>query len=75
MAEHNLTITKTPRLTVGKSDVIFEVRRGSYKFGRLKISRGNVVWMPRDFTYGYALDWDELEELARQHGIRRRYKF
>jgi len=75
MAEHSLAITKTPRLDVGKSDVIFEIRKGRKTFGHLKVSRGNVVWIPKDFTYGYALHWDQLEELAKEHGGRRRYTF
>jgi len=75
MAEHTITITKTPRLTVGKSDVIFEIQKGRKRFGHLKISRGNVVWIPKDLTYGYALEWRQLEELAKEHGRRGRYKY
>ena len=75
MAEHSVTITKMPRLTVGKSDVIFEIRKGRSKLGHLRVSRGNVVWIPKDFTYGYALNWAEFAEIAEKQGIRRRYTF
>ena len=75
MAEHTLSITTMPVVTVGKSDVIFQVKRGRNKLGRLRVSRGNIVWLPKGYTYGYALDWDKLGEVAEQNGKRRRYKF
>jgi hypothetical protein len=33
----------------------------------LKISKGSVVWFPRDTTNGHRADWERFDQLMQQH--------
>jgi hypothetical protein len=67
MAQHNVKFT-VPERPVGNADIIFTVFENQEKFGKLRISKGNIVWYPGKKVYGYALSWSKLDELAREHG-------
>jgi len=69
MATHRVTL-KPPDIQVGKADFEFEVRRNGEKFGRLWVSKGGVVFMPK-FKSGKKfstkrIGWTELLEFAKQ---------
>ena len=68
MAEHNVQV-KTPPLEVGKVDVIFNIRRDGQVHGRLKISKGGVVWMQRsDSKKAFHMSWDKLDKIFGRYG-------
>jgi hypothetical protein len=68
MAEHTVNV-KTPALEVGKVDVVFTIRRDGTTFGRLKISRGGVEWMPSwKSKKAFHMPWDEFDGVFREHG-------
>jgi hypothetical protein len=69
MAQHRVTL-RPPDLLVGNADFEFEIRRNGQKFGRLWVSKGGVVFMPK-FKYGKKfsrkrIGWTELLEFAKQ---------
>ena len=67
MAQHDVKFT-VPERPLGKADIEFEVKRDGKKFGTLKISKGSLVWVTADHTYGYKLSWTDFDDLARNHG-------
>ncbi|MGN6291204.1 MAG: hypothetical protein ACTHMV_00550 [Chitinophagaceae bacterium] len=67
---HNVTFT-IPDRELGNADLEFTVKKNKAKFGTLKISKGAVVWLPKDFTYGYQLTWDQLSEIMKENGKRK----
>ena len=67
MAQHDVNFT-VPKRPVGKADIEFEVKRGGTKFGTLKVSKGSLVWVTADHTYGYKLSWRAFADLASEHG-------
>ena len=73
MSRHQVTITDIPRMIMGANDVIFEVRENDVKLGDLKVSQGNLFWLPSGHNIGHVLQWTQFAELAEQHGRRRRY--
>jgi hypothetical protein len=69
MAVHHVTFT-VPERDLGKSDVEFDVKKDRTKLGKLKVSKGTVVWVPKDYTYGYKLGWAEFAALLEKHGAK-----
>lgn len=69
MAQHDVSFT-VPERALGKADLEFKVKRDGEMVGRLKVSNGTVVWVPKNATYGYRMDWLHFDELMRQHGSR-----
>ena len=54
-----------PRRDLGKADIHFEVKVDGQKLGKLEISRGSLVWYPRDMTYGHKLTWSQFDKLVK----------
>jgi len=73
MASHQVTITNIPRRIVGANDVVFEVREDNEKLGDLKVSQGNLFWLPSGYNLGRVLEWRQFAQLTEEHGKRKRY--
>lgn len=73
MATHDVTITKMPHLLIGGNDVFFEVREDGKKLGELRVSQGNLHWVPADHVYGHTLEWRQFDEIAKEQGRREKY--
>ncbi|MBU0586712.1 hypothetical protein KJ780_04305 [Candidatus Micrarchaeota archaeon] len=57
-----------PERELGRADIEFKVIEGREKLGRLRVSKGSVVWLARDKTYGRKLNWREFAEMMEQAG-------
>jgi len=64
---HKVTFT-VPERELGKSDMEFKVRRDGEVLGTLKISKGNIVWVPKDAQKGYKINWAKFAEYAVENG-------
>jgi hypothetical protein len=69
MAQHRVNFN-VPDRPLAHADIIFSVRQDDDKFGELRISKGGLVWYPRNKVYGYKLTWKQLDRLAQDHGRR-----
>ena len=67
MAQHEVKFT-IPERPLGKADVEFSVKRDGEAVGRLKVSNGTIVWVPRNKKYGFKLGWVKFDELMQQNG-------
>ena len=67
MAQHDVTFT-IPERDLGKSDVGFVIKKDGAALGKLEISKGAVVWFPKDHTYGYKLNWTDFGKLMVESG-------
>ncbi|MHB1158102.1 MAG: hypothetical protein ACYC26_14850 [Phycisphaerales bacterium] len=56
MAKHDVTFV-IPERQLGKADIEFSIKRDGKAWGRLKVSNGTVVWVPKDNTYGFKMNW------------------
>lgn len=72
MAQHTVTF-QVPDRPVGKKDIVFTIMQDNELFGRLKVSKGAVVWLPGRASKGYRLNWSKLDEAAREYGHRGHY--
>lgn len=56
---------RVPLRPLGRSDVEFVVRQNGEKFGELRISRGSLVWFPRNSPKGHKVGWERFDEFMR----------
>lgn len=59
-----------PDRELGKADIEFKVKKNGQMFGRLLVSKGAVVWRPRNKHRGRRLSWRRFEEIIGEHGRR-----
>ena len=69
MAQHDVTFT-IPERALGKADLEFKVKRNGDMVGRLKVSNGTIVWVPKNAQYGFKLGWVNFDELTQEHALR-----
>jgi hypothetical protein len=56
-----------PWRQLGKSDVVFEVWADDEKLGRLEVSKGSLVWFPRNNTYGHKILWSQFDSVMQEY--------
>ncbi len=69
MAKHDVSFV-VPERPLGKADVEFSVKKDSQVLGKLKISNGTVVWVPKNMQYGYKVNWSKFDEIMQSNGTR-----
>lgn len=66
MAEHDVKF-RIPWRDLGYEDVVFAVRiDGEELLGRLKISKGAVVWAPGKKKLAYRMSWERFDQAMRK---------
>lgn len=56
-----------PRRDLGVADVSFDVTQDGAKFGTLQISRGSLVWYPKDKKIGHKMSWAQFDQEAQKY--------
>lgn len=69
MAQHEVKFS-VPKRPLAHKDIEFEITADGEKFGELRVSKGCILWVPRDHELGYRLNWKKLAELAEKHGLK-----
>jgi hypothetical protein len=59
-----------PERELGRADIEFKVRRNAAMFGRLKVSKGAIVWVPKGKGRGYKIRWSLFDQTAKEIGKR-----
>lgn len=62
---HKVTF-RIPERELGREDVEFEISHAGSKVGTLKVSKGTMVWVPKDFTYGHIIGWKDFDILMKE---------
>lgn len=57
-----------PERSLGKADIEFLIRKDRTVIGKLKVSKGLIVWVPKNATYGYKLNWTDFAILMEKYG-------
>jgi hypothetical protein len=73
MAKHDVRFM-VPERSLGKADLIFRVKRNGGMHGRLKVSYGAVVWMPKNGKVGYKASWKKFDQLLQDGGRKLRLR-
>jgi hypothetical protein len=55
-----------PERELGKADIEFKVKKAGKLFGTLRISKGSIVWLPKDTTYGNKIGWKKFDEIMQR---------
>lgn len=55
-----------PERELGKADIEFIIKKDGKRFGTLRISKGSVVWIPKDKTYGHKSGWIKFDEFMQK---------
>lgn len=66
MAQHKVVFS-VPERELGKADLEFKVKRDGFMLGTLKVSNGSIVWVPKDYKYGFKIGWKEFDEFMKQY--------
>lgn len=66
---HNVQFSIPPR-DLGRADIVFRVKRGGSVLGTLEVSKGSVVWFPKDASYGHRIGWAAFDLLMKNGGTR-----
>jgi hypothetical protein len=69
VAKHDVTFT-IPEQPLGKKDVEFQVKYGGQAWGRFRLSKGTVAWVPKNGQKGHKMSWTQFGQLMEQHGER-----
>jgi hypothetical protein len=56
-----------PRRDLGRADVLFDVCIDGEKLGTLGVSKGSLVWYPKNNSYGHKVNWAEFDRIMRDH--------
>lgn len=70
MATHRITVHPSKPLAVDSADLVIEVTSGDLKLGELRISRGSIDWAPRGSAHPRRLEWEDFDQLMKEHGRR-----
>ena len=62
---HKVTFT-LPDREIGKADIEFLVKRDGIVFARLLVSKGAVVWRPKNKQFGKKLEWSRFDEVMQE---------
>lgn len=54
-----------PERELGKSDIEFKVKKDRKLVGTLRISKGALVWLPKDTTYGHKISWTDFDSIMK----------
>lgn len=65
--KHDVTFS-IPQRELGNADIEFKVKKDGQQFGTLKVSKGSIVWVPNNASYGYKIKWDKFDELMKGNG-------
>ena len=52
-----------PERELGKADIEFKIKKSGKLFGTLRVSKGSIVWLPKDTTYGHKISWKKFDEI------------
>lgn len=66
---HDVQFSIPPR-DLGRADISFRVKRNDSVLGTLKVSKGSVVWFPKDMSYGHKVGWGDFDALMQANGAR-----
>jgi hypothetical protein len=55
-----------PDRELGKADLEFKVKKQGKLFGTLRVSKGSIVWLPKDTSYGHKIGWNKLDEVMKK---------
>ena len=59
---------RIPDRPIENKDTVFTIKKKGARFGRLKVSKGAVVWLPGGKSKGFRLTWQQVARLAAKSG-------
>ena len=70
MPVHEINVT-VPAQSIKNADMEIVIDADGRRFGRVKISRGSIDWVPANGTVTRRLSWEKFAQLMDEHGQRR----
>jgi hypothetical protein len=56
-----------PARPLDRADIEFVVRDDEGLFGTLKVSKGSLVWFPKNTIKGHKIAWSTFDRLVKEH--------
>lgn len=67
MPVHDIDVT-VPAQTIKNKDMEVGIRADGYRFGRIRISKGSIDWVPANSDHPRRMTWEQLARLMDEHG-------
>lgn len=67
MPAHDIDVT-LPAQTVKNKDLEVTIRADGYVFGRVRISRGSIDWVPANSDLPRRMSWEKFAQLMDERG-------
>ena len=67
MPAHDIDVT-VPAQTIKNKDMEVAIRADGRRFGRVRISRGSIDWVPANSDLPRRLTWEQFARLMDEHG-------
>lgn len=67
MPAHDIDVT-VPAQSIKNKDMEVAIRADGRSFGRVKISRGSIDWVPANSDLTRRMTWERFADLMRDHG-------
>jgi hypothetical protein len=61
---------EVPQRELGRADIVFSVWRDGKKLGTLEVSKGSVVWIQGNRSWGFKAGWVAFDEMMEKNGTR-----
>lgn len=55
-----------PERELGKADIEFIVKKNGNRIGTMRVSKGSIVWIPKDRSYGHKASWSDFDEFMQK---------
>jgi hypothetical protein len=68
MARHEISLNIPHGITVVNTDIEVVVREDGEVFGRVRISRGSIDWIPRMGRRAKTMGWRRFGDVMEEHG-------
>lgn len=59
-----------PLRKLQREDVTFKVRVDGEKFGELRVSKGSIVWFPKNRSKGHKMGWKKFDKMMQEFATR-----
>lgn len=66
MAKHRITVKPSQPLEVANSDLRVAVTSDDAKLGELRLSRGTIDWVPKNYSTGVSMTWEQFDRMMRE---------
>jgi hypothetical protein len=63
-------LVDTPTYEIQNTDLKITIFKDNNRHGAIKVSRGDIEWVPSGYTYGFKVSWSDFDKFMQENGSR-----